>query len=41
MSWREAMEMTLADIDACFDRATQWFAARRAEADKIAAKRKR
>ncbi len=33
MSWREAMDMSLVDIDVCYERAVAWAEARNAEAD--------
>lgn len=34
LSWREAMEMSLPDIDVCYDRAVAWATAREAAAGK-------
>jgi len=40
MSWREAMEMSLADIDICYRRAAAWWDARAQDAERASRRRR-
>lgn len=40
MSWREAMEMSLVEIDICYRRAVVWMEARAQEAERAAGRRR-